>query len=371
MSKNQTGIAKGCEPPLILQWHITDKCNLRCLHCYQECAPMPDPTFSTLEKTFRQYLDLLEKIRDTGRWRPRGHINITGGEPLLRDDLFKLLDLISETDQGVSVGILTNGTLVDDKLAIKIRVAGVKFVQVSIEGGRKTHDSIRGLGNFNLVVKGIERMNDAGISTYVSFTAHGDNFREFGGVAETCRKLGVDCLWADRLIPCGRAKELANNALTPSQTREFFQIMKRTRSNLTGGWGRNKIELRMKRSLQFLIGGGMPYRCSAGDRLMTVMPDGTVYPCRRMPISVGNLSVRSLSEIYFDNEFMQALRDPAGVPDGCGNCLHARACQGGSRCLANAVNGSPFTRDPGCWEAHFNNIESPVFDVGDVRCEVW
>ncbi|MFH0816209.1 MAG: radical SAM protein [Methanobacteriota archaeon] len=371
MKKNRTGCNNPRESPLIFQWHITDKCNLNCRHCYQDNGPVPDPEFPMLERTFRQYLDLLDKIKETGRWKPRGHINITGGEPLLRDDLFKLLNLISEADRRVSVGILTNGTLVDDKMAKNIGDTGVKFVQVSMEGGRKTHDCVRGQGNFNLVIEGIERLQGAGISTYVSFTAHRLNYMEFGDVAGTCRKLGVDCLWADRLIPCGRGRELANSTLSPAQTRTFFQNMKRARYNLSRGWGKKKTEIRMKRSLQFLIGGGMPYRCSAGDRLITVMPDGTMYPCRRMPISVGNVAVESISDTYYNNEFMQALRDPARVPDGCENCLHASACHGGSRCLANVVNGSPFTRDPGCWDAHFNSLESPVFDVGDVRCEVW
>ena len=111
----------------------------------------------------------------------------------------------------------------------------------------------------------------------------------------------------------------------------------------------------MHRALQFLVSGQRPYRCRAGDRLITVAPNGDVYPCRRMPIRVGNLMETPLTELYWASEELRVLRDTARVPQGCEGCRYAAWCCGGDRCLAHAVTGNAFTADPGCWLARGAN----------------
>ena len=93
------------------------------------------------------------------------------------------------------------------------------------------------------------------------------------------------------------------------------------------------------------------YRCSAGDTLVTVMPDGDVYPCRRLPVKVGNIRETRLRDLYLGSRLMRDLRDRDRVAEGCEGCHFARICGGGSRCLSHAVNGDPFRADPGCWLA--------------------
>jgi radical SAM protein with 4Fe4S-binding SPASM domain len=107
----------------------------------------------------------------------------------------------------------------------------------------------------------------------------------------------------------------------------------------------------MIRALQFLVAGERPYRCRAGDSLITVMPNGDVYPCRRMPILVGNLMETPLAELYYRSDVFRALRDSQRVSDGCDVCRYAGVCRGGARCVSYAMTGDPFTADPGCWLA--------------------
>lgn len=102
----------------------------------------------------------------------------------------------------------------------------------------------------------------------------------------------------------------------------------------------------MNRGLQFLKGGEC-YKCSAGDKLITVMADGTVYPCRRMPIDCGNIFTNSLSKIY-ECKIFSELRNYKEI-DGCNKCIYLEKCGGGLKCLSYAVEGTPFKKDEGCF----------------------
>jgi radical SAM protein with 4Fe4S-binding SPASM domain len=109
-------------------------------------------------------------------------------------------------------------------------------------------------------------------------------------------------------------------------------------------------EIAMHRALQFLLAGGTPYHCTAGGTLLTVMPNGDVYPCRRMPVRVGNLFETSLEKLYSQSQFLRALRDRSGCSDGCEGCAMS-SCRGGLRYLSYAMSNDPFKADPSCWLA--------------------
>ena len=103
------------------------------------------------------------------------------------------------------------------------------------------------------------------------------------------------------------------------------------------------------RALQFLADGEAGYRCEAGSRLITIMPNGDVYPCRRLPIGVGNVRETDLTTIYFESPLFLSLREDGRVSQGREACKFDRRGHGGLRCLAYAVTGDPFRADPGCW----------------------
>lgn len=333
---------------MLFQWHVTDCCNLRCSHCYQD-----DTVHSDL--SWHELLAILEQIRSCIRWfwdrndcRPfRAHVTVTGGEPFVRDDFIPLLDRLFKERQYFSLAILTNGTLLTPAVIRSLKKVKPGFVQVSIDGNCKTHDAIRGEGSYNQAVAGLKNLVNAGIPAYISFTAHRRNYRDFPEVAHLGRKLGVTRVWADRMVPAGRGGESAEDILTPPETREFFELMLKSRNSR---WlYRSRVKLH--RSLQFMVTGDPPYRCSAGDTLITILSNGDICPCRRMPIVVGNIFRESLTCLYENSELFIGLRDRQRMSKRCEKCFYARTCAGGSRCLAYAVTGDPHRADPGCWLA--------------------
>jgi radical SAM protein with 4Fe4S-binding SPASM domain len=333
-------------PRLLLQWHLTDRCNLRCAHCYQD-------DYRDHGGGMAGWLPILEQFRaflTHASPRIKGHITLTGGEPFAHPEFAALLEHIAVLRDEFTFAILCNGTLIDDAMARRLASWAPRFVQVSIEGTPATHDALRGKGNHAAVVAGVKRLVAAGVRTMLAFTAHRDNFREFPEVAKLGRRLKVTRVWADRLIPQGQGGAL--HGLSVDETREFVELMRQTKlqteSKLARVLGKG-TEIALHRALQFLA-GGPAYRCTAGDTLITVMPDGTLYPCRRLPIAAGNLHQTPLATLY-DGALFRQLRDPAVVASGCEKCTYERLCRGGLRCLSYATEKSFTVADPGCWLA--------------------
>jgi len=334
---------------LLLQWHVTERCNLHCQHCYQGASPCPELDYPTLLTILEQFKTLLSRLRKQAPFLP-AHITLTGGEPFVRKDFPELVETIASQSNLFSFAILTNGALIDRERAAWLAQMKPKFVQISLEGNQATHDRIRGAGNFEQTVTAIQRMIQAKIPTYISFTAQKQNYREFLDVARLGRKLKVQRVWSDRAIQTGKNRdELKQQTLSPEETRDWLAIMGRARQEAQRDWSSHTV-ISLNRALQFFASKGQPYRCSAGDSLICLLPNGDLVPCRRMPIVVGNVLLNPLVELYSCETFSE-LRNPQRISAGCEDCLFKRLCAGGLRCLSYALSGSPFQADPGCWVA--------------------
>jgi len=333
---------------LILQWHITERCNRSCLHCYQETATDKELEFDSLLNIIEQWKELLLKCSPSRQnYFTHGHINVTGGEPFCRRDFFKLLEVFHENRQFFTYAVLTNGSLITRETAKHLKKLGPEFVQVSVEGDRATHDSIRGRGSFEETVSAIKNLASEKVKIYLSFTAHRDNYLSFRHVARLARRYNIKKVWADRFVPFGQGAAMKDCTLDPQKTVDFIRIMDRERrryilNHFSG------TEISMNRSLQFFAPGNKPYRCSAGDTVLTVMHDGTLYPCRRLPIPAGNVMETSLADLYFNSDLLKILREPVAATKGCEACSCLPYCRGGARCIAYAVTGNMFNADPGC-----------------------
>ena len=334
-------------PRMLIQWHITERCNLRCSHCYQESPPSAEPPLSLLLRVLKQIEDFVDFLRQASPKPVPVHLTITGGEPFLHPGFTALLEHIACQRDRWSYAILSNGTLLDAAAADALRPLKPAFVQISLEGAEPTHDRIRGAGSFQLASRALRLLVDRRIPSYISFTAHRDNVAEFPAVAAIARSIGVTRLWADRMIPLGRGGAESNRLLSPEETHAFFETMQVEQSRRS----LSCTEIAMHRALQFLVAGGEPYRCSAGDTLLTILPDGGLYPCRRLPLPAGNVLEHSLQELYFGSPVLQSLRNHESPPDSCTKCFYSHVCRGGLRCLSHAVHGSPYVADPGCWLA--------------------
>lgn len=323
----------------VLQWHLSENCNLKCLHCYQENHKPIQLSYEQLEKIYKQYKNLLKKLK------MKGHINITGGEPLCNPHLFKILDLIKKDEELISFSILTNGTLITKNIAKKIKSYNPSYVQVSLEGGQKTNDYIRGKGTYKKIAKGIKNLKKYNIFTSISFTATTLNYKEFPKVVSYAKKYKVDNVWSDRYIPLGDSED-KNLALNVSQTQEYLSIMAKERLKLKRKQY-NKTTISMYRALQFQKTNDFAYGCTAGDTLLTVMENGDLVPCRRMPIVVGNLLKDDMYKLYKTNSILKELRKNT-IPDDCNDCEHAQMCHGGLKCLTYAIYKDLNHKDIGC-----------------------
>ena len=308
----------------ILQFHISDQCNLRCKHCYQENYNSKQLKYEEIIKILDQYKEfLIEK-------NIKGHINLTGGEPLSNPNFFEILNYIDNNKEYYSFAILTNGTLITDKIAEKISKYKPQYVQISIDGDKKTHEKIRGKGTLEKAIQGVQNLNKYGVYTSISFTAHKKNYKTFKKVVSIAKKAKANKVWTDRLIPIGGAKELVKISLNQKENKKFFKTVYKLMIKT------KETQVTMSRALQFLQTGEIPYKCTAGTKLLTVMENGDLVPCRRMPIVLGNVLKENLLEIYKKSNVIKQL-EREEIPKECIKCEHSEKCRGGLKCLTYAM----------------------------------
>lgn len=338
-----------CEPTnrLQLQFHITGRCNLHCKHCYRTEGNVEPLSTGDVLAVIDQYEHLRRHYNEKHGIRARGHINITGGEPFIRADMEEILDYLGSHREDFSFGILSNGSFLDGHWMEVLKRNGVSFVQLSIDGDRETHDSLRAPGDYERTLRTAAELEKQGIRAYISFTANGQNYKYLPKVAAACRRLRITKLWTDRLVPIGNGSELRELAITDEVLPDYLKTLKKAQGNALTRLLYPKTQVTANRALQFLGARGRIYSCSAGSSLITVDEFGQVMPCRRMPIVCGNIFDSTLEEIYFGNETFRSLRRK-DLPRDCAGCPYSYHCRGGARCQSYAVHGSWCRKDPAC-----------------------
>lgn len=339
-----------------LQWHITDRCNWHCKHCYQTEEYIKNELDTEgLFHILNQYIDALKL------WKIKGTINVTGGEPFVREDFFQLLEKIHENKDIISrVGVMSNGSLITKEIARKLKEVGVQMVQVSLEGLKEINDDIRGKDSFEKIVRAAKILVEEGMPTTISLTSHKSNYKDFPKVVELGKEIGVNTVWTDRLVPYGHGKQLEKDMLEPLEVKEHYENIHRISKKLREEG--SKTHVPTSRALYFLAADNKmfcrSYTCQAAESLTVVMPNGDVLACRRLPIVVGNLMKQSFFEIWYSNEMLWRLRDRNEINSVCRNCEQFEKCMGGARCVIYGYCGDPFAPDPQCWKA-FEKLPSP------------
>lgn len=334
-------------PRLLLQFHITGRCNLRCKHCYRTEGDVEKLSYSDIVNVIGQYRELRKEFNLCNCTRRRGHINITGGEPFFRADIKEVLEYLGSFKDEFSYGILSNGSFIDDEMIEILKRTEVSFVQLSIDGDREVHDSLRAPGDYDRVLKTARYLEKNGIRTYISFTANKENYKFIPHVASECRRRGITKLWSDRLVPIGNGAEISALAITSRELPDYIETMKKAQGSLITRTLFPKTQVTMNRALQFQNSTGAWYSCGAGRGLITVDEFGNVMPCRRMPIICGNVFDSTLRDVYFTNETFKKLRVDS-IPKECSGCDYAYFCKGGARCQSYAKYGSFYRADPAC-----------------------
>lgn len=326
------------------QWHLTDRCDLRCKHCYHEAysgdADLGEGTLLRIAE------DITASLRAWGR---RGTIALTGGEPTLRlQELEVVAAALADGDQVERVDVLTNGQWSIGRPETVEVLAGLPLlsrVQLSLDGADDaTHDGTRGAGSFRAVERAVQLLQGCGVEVAVMMTLSQRNVHQVAGLHDLAHGWGVTRIGLDRYAPQGQSAADADQALGREEVRQAYMVAAEWRkSRDLPPWG-------LYRPLFCLTGEDAGGLCSAGLTGLTIMHDGIVYPCRRLPIEIGCLPDDTLAEIWKRPGLMDQLRDPEAV-DGCRDCKHLARCRG-CRGVAYATTGDPLARDPHCWLKH-------------------
>ena len=326
---------------MTFQWHVTDRCNRHCIHCYQESFTNAGLNNQQLDAILEKLIRFTDDAGIFNRTPIKAHINLTGGEPFVKDELYGLIEKISESGR-FSYGILTNGYISGKEQIRFLKKHKPAFVQLSLEGNKVMNDSIRGPLSYRDVQDALRVYKSLRIPVLISFTANKMNYRSFHDVVKFATTNGLRKVWTDRYIPgCTNDKLM----LTAQEAGEYLESIAREKQRFRI---RRKTEISSNRALQFIHSGGKPYKCTAGDTLLAILPNGDLLPCRRMPIVVGNILNDELDKIYQANELLLKLRNSNQLDAACGNCYYKDSCNGGLKCLSYAVYGDPFKKDPHC-----------------------
>ncbi|HXY53454.1 MAG TPA: radical SAM protein [Nitrospirota bacterium] len=326
-------------------------CNLWCKHCYQGERSSEELSLPEAKGIISEVSAMLQEWSKAYDVAFSPSFNITGGEPLLRRDLFDILGEIN--GNGFEIFLLTNGTLVDSVRSRMLAELGVKGVQVSIEGGEEVHDSIRGEGSFAASAAGIERLVDAGIPVTLNVTLSNLNARQMKKVIAFGSHVGARRIGFSRLVPYGRGRSLLPQALEPAQVRELYESLWSLEVNsleiVTGDPLASQMKIRSNGDAGNIAVSG----CAAGVSGLTILPNGNVTPCRRLPLSIGNVRRHSLRRIWATSPVLEALRDRSRYKGKCGACSRWAHCRG-CRAIAYAFSRSRgyddfLSDDPQCF----------------------
>jgi len=331
---------------LLLQFHITGRCNLRCKHCYRTEGDTEPLSLQEVLTVIEEYKSLWEEYNRYYGIDKRGHINITGGEPFIRENIKDILEYLGKNSRYFSFGILSNGSFIDDGMISLLKKSKVAHIQLSIDGDKTTHDYIRAQGDYDRVFAMAERLESNGIRTMISFTASKSNYKHLPIIADECRKKKISKLWTDRLVPIGNGTDL--ETIGKDDLKGYLASIKSAQGGVSKGIIYPKTQITGNRALQFLGCKGDIYSCGAGNTLITVDEFGNIMPCRRLPIICGNVFRDRLSDIYFKNKIFIQLRSRI-IPEECLGCKYSLLCRGGAKCQSYAVYGNLHSADPACY----------------------
>jgi Fe-coproporphyrin III synthase len=345
----------------IVVWNVTAQCNLKCRHCYIQATESAAAGEMTTEEGMAFIDDLAEMKVPV--------LLFSGGEPLLRPDLFELAAYAVE--KGLRIVLSTNGTLIDEFTAQLIKEAGFQYVGVSIDGCAEIHDEFRGeQGSFAAALAGLRAAKAAGNRTGIRFTLNNMNKKDLPEVLELIEREKIDRFCMYHLVYAGRGSDMKQYDLSHEEKREVARML----IEKTLDFERRGVEIEILTTdnhadglfLLDYIKENDPGRvaevqqllemhggCSAGDRMADVDYLGDVHPCQFWSdLTLGNVRQQKFSKIWTDLQanggILNRLRcKPENLNGQCGDCEQNRLC-GGCRIRA-ATDGDIWGDDPACF----------------------
>ncbi|MFH1777673.1 MAG: radical SAM protein [Candidatus Omnitrophota bacterium] len=322
---------------MLISWNVTKECNLSCRHCYRDAGEKARDELTTQEGK-----DLLEEMEVAGF----KIIVFSGGEPLLREDVFELISFAQEI--GLRPVLGTNGTLITRETTHKLKQAGCQRVGISLDSlTPKTHDRFRNEnGAWARSVNAMKLCREIGLPFQVHTTITKNNYEEIEEICDFVENLGACANHLFFLVPCGRAKDDKDIYLTAAEhERVLYKILEKQKSTT--------MELKPVCAPQFIRLAAMMKQeirfdkgCLAGISYCCILPNGDLHPCPYLPLKVGNVREERFSELWQTNDVFWNLRrrDYRGR---CAGCEHKTTC-GGCRAVAYYYQGDYLGEDILC-----------------------
>jgi len=377
-------------PPLrLLFWETTTGCNLACVHCRRLEVSRE---LSRYDLTTQQSLAMIRSLPETGR----PILVFSGGEPLMRPDVFELADAARKV--GLPTALATNGTTVNDDVAARIRDAGFRRVSISFDGpDAPTHDQFRGAGAFDASIAGFEALRRIDMSMQINTTIAKHNYKKLDEAYQLALDLGADALHIFMLVPVGCGMDLSPDIMLNPEEYEsalnwiydrslegkihlkatcaphYFRVMRqRAKSDgrpMPAAAHPHKHLAHPTAQMGTTIHPGtspgghpvgaahaqhahsdmtaMTKGCLAGQAVCFVSHTGEVFPCGYLPVTSGNVKDIPLPKIWRDSNVFADLRDESNLEGKCGLCEFSKVCMG-CRARAYSQTQSYLAEEPNC-----------------------
>jgi radical SAM protein len=354
------------EAPIFVCWETTKACLLACKHCRAKAIRKPRPE----ELSHAQGMRLIDQLTEFGE--PYPALLLTGGDPLMRDDFFGLVEHAKSL--GIYVAVAASVTPKLNASTISRMVAlGVDIMSVSLDGASAgTHDRLRGIqGTWGETIHSLALAKQAGLRAQINTTVMKSNLEELADIFHIVKETGAVAWEVFFLIRTGRGAAL--EALEPEECEEVMHFLydaahygvpvrtaegpnfRRVRVEREKGLGppNGKLFRRLSTRLQALEGAPThPMTVKStntrdGKGIVFIAHDGEVYPSGFLPVAAGRVPTDDLERIYCSSPIFTALRDSSNLKGRCGRCEYKEIC-GGSRSRAFAEYGDPFEEDPSC-----------------------
>jgi radical SAM protein with 4Fe4S-binding SPASM domain len=368
--------AQTVAPPLrLVFWETTTGCNLECIHCRRLDVSRE---LSKLDLSTEQSLAFIRSLPETGR----PILVFSGGEPLMRPDVFTLAQ--AATDIDIPIALATNGTPVNAEVACAIKEVGFRRVSISFDGpDAPTHDRFRGSGSFDASVAGFKLLRRQGVSMQINTTVAQHNYRKLDETYRLALDLGADALHIFMLVPVGCGASLDQSIMLKPDEYEralnwiydrsldgkihlkatcaphYFRVMRQrakdsgapmpafahphknmghpTDANGQGhGHGGSHADM-----------SAMTKGCLAGQAVCFISHTGEVFPCGYLPVSSGNIKATPFPRIWRESKVFADLRDDTKLEGKCGLCEFKRVCMG-CRARAFAEHRNYLGEEPNC-----------------------
>jgi len=359
--RSPTPVRRAVPPGPVVIWNLVRRCNLNCRHCYSLSADTDFPGELSTEQVFT-VMDDLKAFRVPV-------LILSGGEPLLRPDIFEISARAKA--MGFYVALSTNGTLVDDAMADRIAEIGYDYLGISLDGIGEVHDRFRRqAGAFDASLRGLRLCRGRGIKVGVRFTMTENNVGSLVGLLDLVEKERIDKFYLSHLVYAGRGNRYRGDDAYHQTTRRAMDLLFErcwahvergehkefvTGNNDADGvwflkWVEKKFPERIEHIRQKLeVWGGN----ASGVNVANIDNLGIVHPDTMWwHHDLGNVKERPFSEIWQDTSdpVMAGLKaHPRKVKGRCGACRHVAICGGNTRVRAQQLTGDPWEEDPACY----------------------